>query len=124
MSTEKEEKILDRLRQLASQRACAIDTLTQPNSLTIGSVHDTRRRCGKPGCYCAKEPGHLQTVLMSVSESRRRCQLVRQDDVKTVRRSVARYKDFRAGLRTIKALDLKALTLLKQLMRLRDTPYK
>ena len=118
------EPILDRLQKLTSQRASVLESLTRTEPLTIASVHETRRRCGKPGCYCVEKPGHLQTILMSVSDGRRRCQVVRQADVETVRQSVALYRDFKTGLRTLKGIDAKVLALLKQLMRLRDTPYE
>jgi len=121
---QKNNHILDSLQKLKLQRESLVESLIRTEALTVATMHESRRRCGKPGCYCVEKPGHLQTILMSVSEGRRRCQVVRKADVDTVRQSVAKYRDFKTGLSTLKAIDTKVLALLKQLMRQRDKPYE
>jgi hypothetical protein len=118
------ERALRRLRELESRRAAVVDELGQPDALIVGSFSEVARRCGTPSCHCADGPGHVQAILMSVKDGRRRCQLVRQADLADVRPAVARYRAFRAGVRRLTSLDLKILALLKQLMGLRDQGYK
>jgi hypothetical protein len=107
-----------------SRRAVVVDELAQTDALIIGSLSAVQRRCGKPSCHCAERPGHPQTILMSIDDGRRRCQVIRQADLAAVRQAVERYRAFRAGLRMLSTLDSQILRLLKELMRLRDAGYE
>ena len=124
MGMKSSDRVVRRLREVESQRAVVVDELAQTDGLIIGSLSEVQRRCGKPSCHCAEKPGHLQAILMSVEDGHRRCQLIRQADLATVRQAVERYRSFRAGLRTLSTLDLKVLALLKELRRLRDQGYR
>jgi hypothetical protein len=115
---------VDQLNAVESERTAVVRALARTDPLTVGSLSEIQRRCGKPGCHCSERPGHLQNVLMSVADGRRRCQVIRQDDLPIVRKTVQRYRDFREGLRHLRTLDLKVLTLLKRLMKLRAKTYK
>jgi hypothetical protein len=107
-----------------SRRAVVVDERAQTDALIIGSLSAVQRRCGKPSCHCAERPGHPQTILMSIDDGRRRCQVIRQADLAAVRQAVERYRAFRAGLRMLSTLDSQILRLLKELMRLRDAGYE
>jgi hypothetical protein len=124
MPTKSRKHVVQRLRSAAAQRAAVVDELAQTDPLIIGSLSEVQRRCGKPGCHCAERPGHAQTILMSVHDGRRRCQLIRQADQTAVREAVERYRAFREGLRRLSTLDATVLALLKELMRLRDEGYE
>jgi len=124
MGTKSRERVVRRLREAESRRAAVVDELAQTDVLIIGSLSEVKRRCGKPSCHCAERPGHLQAILMSVEEGRRRCQVIRQGDLTAVRQAVERYRAFRVGLRLLSTLDSKVLALLKELRRLRDQGYE
>lgn len=117
-------RVVRRLRAVESRRAVVVDELAQTDALIIGSLSAVQRRCGKPSCHCAERPGHPQTILMSIDDGRRRCQVIRQADLAAVRQAVERYRAFRAGLRMLSTLDSQILRLLKELMRLRDAGYE
>ena len=92
-----------RLRDAEARRAVVVAELAQTDGLIIGSLSEVQRRCGKPSCHCAERPGHPQTILMSVQEGRRRCQLIRQADLAAVRHAVERYQlSARAYFRLLK----------------------
>lgn len=120
----RKQHVIQRLRAAEAQRAGVVGELAQTDELIIGSLSEVQRRCGKPGCHCAERPGHPQTILMSVRDGRRRCQLIRQADVAAVRQVVERYRMFREGLRRLSTLDATVVALLKELMRLRDEGYE
>jgi hypothetical protein len=124
MAKKSRERVVRRLRDAESRRARIVDELTIADALIIGSLSIVERRCGTPTCRCAKGPGHPQAILMSAEEGRRRCQLVRQDDVPVVRASVKRYRAFREALRLLSTLDSNILTLLKELLALSRIPYQ
>ena len=117
-------RVVRRLRAVESRRAVVVDKLAQTDALIIGSLSAVQRRCGKPSCHCAERPGHPQTILMSIDDGRRRCQVIRQAELAAVRQAVERYRAFRVGLRMLSTLDSQILRLLKELMRLRDAGYE
>ena len=117
-------RVVERLREARSQREAVVDELIELDPLIIGSLSEMLRRCGKPSCHCAERPGHLQAVLMSAQDGRRRCQMIRKADLPAVRQAVERYREFRAGLRELNTIDSRVLALLKELMKLRDEGYK
>jgi hypothetical protein len=124
MGTKSRKRVLQRLRDTESRRALLVKDLAQTSTLIIGSFSIVMRRCGKRSCHCAERPGHAQAILMSVAEDgRRRCQLVRQADVDHVREAVERYRAARQGLRRLSTLDSDVLTVLKELVKLRDEGY-
>jgi hypothetical protein len=124
MRRKSSERVVRRLRAVESRRAVVVDELAQTDALIIGSLSAVQRRCGKPSCHCAERPGHPQTILMSIDDGRRRCQVIRQADLAAVRQAVERYRAFRTGLRMLSTLDSQILRLLKELMRLRDAGYE
>ena len=124
MATKSRETVVRRLHEAESRRAVVVAELAQTDALIIGSLSEVQRRCGKPSCHCAERPGHSQTILMSVQDGRRRCQLIRQADLAAVRQAVERYRAFRKGLRLLSTLDSTVLALLKELMRRCDEGYE
>ena len=124
MATKSREHVVRRLRAAEARRAVVVAELAQTDGLIIGSLSEVQRRCGKPSCHCAERPGHPQTILMSVQDGHRRCQLIRQADLAAVHQAVERYRAFRQGLRLLSTLDSTVLALLKALMRRRDEGYE
>jgi len=124
MARKSSDRAIRRLRDVEARRAAVVDELAQTDALLIGSLSEVQRRCGTPSCHCAERPGHPQAILMSIADGRRRCQVIRQADLATVRRAVERYRAFRRGLRRLSTLDAKVRGLLKELMRLRHEAYE
>jgi len=113
-----------RLRSLAQRSAHLLDALCDDEPFLVGSVSLVKRTCGKPTCHCATTPGHEAWVLATTRDARRRCQVVRQDDVEEVRRRVARYTSFRKALRELNAIQQELKTVLRGLMEGRNLPYE
>lgn len=124
MARKSSARVVRRLRDVEARRAGVVDALAQTDVLLMGSLSEVQRRCGKPSCHCAARPGHAQAILMSIEAGRRRCQVVRQADLATVRRAVERYRAFRRGLRRLSTLETQVRALLKELMRLRHESYE
>ncbi len=116
---------LRRIRRLEAKRARIVGQLRASGLLLVGSLSLVKRTCGKPGCHCAQEPAHEAWLLATrLAGAQRRCQVVRQADVKEVQKRVAAYKRFRAGLRDVEALHKELKALLRGLMENRNVPYE
>lgn len=61
-----------RIRVIQQEMAGLVETLLTRRPLLKGCVYLSRRRCGKPGCACAKGPPHTSTVLAYRGEARQR----------------------------------------------------
>jgi hypothetical protein len=116
--------IIRKIRKLEQERRRVLKGLLVPNPLLIGSLSRVKRTCGKPNCRCAEQPSHEVWTLATNSEAHRRCQVVRQADVKPVQKRLAVYKDFRAALRRLEAIRNEEKSLLRGLMEKRDVPYE
>lgn len=120
-------KILKTTRQLQAleaQRARLIHALTRPEPHLVGSLSLVNRTCGKPTCHCATKPGHAVWTLATTRDGRRRCQVVRLDDVEEIRQRVAAYKDFKQRLAELEAIANDEKEILRGLMEKRHVPYE
>jgi hypothetical protein len=116
-------KALGTLRRLENERKALLARLLVADPLIRGSLSHLRQRCGNPGCHCADSPAHPVTRLATSDAGRQRCQLVRQADVPSVTEHVARYREFREGLRSLDAMFREQKRRLRGLMEQRDVGY-
>jgi len=117
-------KITRKLHALETQRARLIRALTRDEPLLVGSLSLVDRTCGKPTCHCATKPGHPVLTLATRRDARRRCQVVRLDDVNEVRRRVVAYKNFKQVLGELAAIEQDEKALLRGLLEGRNVTYE
>ncbi len=113
-----------KLDALEAQRSRLMRALTRAEPLLVGSLSLVKRTCGKPTCHCAVKPGHAVWTLATSREGRRRCQVVRLDDVEQVRRRVAAYKSFKQRLGELEAVESDEKEILRGLMENRNVTYE
>jgi hypothetical protein len=106
------------------QRRDALKFFDQQDSLIIGSITQTKGRCGKPNCECAQKPSHPITLLMTTANGKKRSQLVRKQDIEGIMALWQRYKKLVAALKYLKNLQQKEIILLKQIIRERSINYR
>lgn len=63
-----------------------------------GALFTLRRRCGKPSCHCASEPGHKSPALAYPEGGRTRTMTLSAAEVDDVRAALERYRTARAAL--------------------------
>lgn len=63
-----------------------------------GALFTLRRRCGKPSCHCANEPGHESPALAYPEGGRTKTMTLSAADVDEVRAALERYNAARAKL--------------------------
>ena len=56
-------KARQRLLRLADEIPAIVHTACERSPLWRGSVHDAKRKCGKPNCRCQRGELHISTIL-------------------------------------------------------------
>ena len=88
-----------RLRQVLRQLAGEVSQLVQPvlvdRPVIKGSVYEIQRRCGKPGCRCARGELHKSMVLSTSEQGRTKLRTIPRGRVTDVRQKVAAYRQIR-----------------------------
>jgi hypothetical protein len=114
------------LRELHKERKRLLRQLMQEHELAIGTVSLVRRKCGNPRCHCAEGEGHLQTLfLFKDQESGRRiCKLVRRADEERLLKAGERYREFREGMKRLRAIDREEKQILMALAQYRALHYE
>ncbi len=93
--------------------------------LAVGTVSVVLRKCGNPGCHCARGDGHPQTLfLFNDEEGRRRCKLVRRADEVRLHAAGKRYRAFRQDLKQLRAIDRREKEILMALRDMRALRYE
>ena len=73
--------------------------------LAVGSVARVNRRCGNPRCRCRDGAGHPQVLFLFKEGIKRRCQLIRRADEKTMLEAGRRYREWRQAWRRLRAIE-------------------
>jgi len=119
-------KLLAALHQLHQERRRRLRRLTREHALAIGTVALVHRKCGNPRCHCLAGPGHPQTLFLfkDPRQSRRRCKLVRRADESQLQQAGERYREFRADLQRLRAIDREEKRILMALAEERAIHYE
>ena len=113
------------LRRVHQERSRLLRLLGGADELAIGSVAVVHRKCGSSGCHCAHDAGHPQTLfLFRGKDGRRHCKLVRRQDEERLLRASGRYREFKAALRQLRAINLEEERILVAQMSRRALQYK
>ncbi len=88
-----------RLRQTLLHLAGEIEGLVKPiySDLPMirGTVYELKRRCGKPGCKCARGDLHTRMVVSASERGKTRLQVIPHGSLVEVQTKVRRYQDLR-----------------------------
>lgn len=115
--------LLRQLEKIEKQRLQIIAAFYESSPVIIGSITQTKGRCGKPNCVCAEKPIHQVTLLMYSVEGKRKSQLIRKDDVEEIMQYWQRYKTLKKMIATLRKLNQKEVEILQQLIQLQKTTY-
>lgn len=117
-------KLAQQLENLEKKRGQIIAAFLETSPLIVGSVTQTKGRCGKPSCVCAEKPCHDITLLMNSEGGKKKSQLIRKNDVEEVLEQWQRYKTLKKMITTFKELNLKEIDILQLLILERKRTYK
>ena len=112
-----------RLRQSLLHRASEIKGLIEPffsdRPVIKGTVYELKRRCGKPGCKCARGELHMRMVVSASEGGRTRLQVIPPGFLVEVQAKVRRYQELRRARARLGELYRKMLKGIDQMEGMR-----
>lgn len=112
------------MSRLHRERRRLIRALESSVPLAVGSVARVHRRCGNPRCGCRDGVGHPQVLFLSKAGTKRRCQLIRRADEKTMLEANRRYREWRKAWRRLRAIENRQKEIWLAEMKKRALKYK
>ena len=112
------------LKKIDEQRQQLIAAFLESSPVIVGSITQTKGRCGRQNCACVQHPTHEITLLMSSDGSKRTSQLIRKNDIEEVLSQWQQYKTLRRFLSSLKELNQKEIKILHELIQDRKRTYK
>ena len=112
-----------RLRQSLLHLASKIKGLIEPffsdRPVIKGTVYELKRRCGKPGCKCARGELHTRMVVSASEGGRTRLQVIPPGFLVEVQAKVRRYQELRRARARLGELYRKMLKVIDQMEGMR-----
>ena len=108
-----------RLRETGRQIDRQIRALIKRDVFVRGGVYRLRRKCGKPGCRCARGALHESWVFLAREEGVQRMRAVPETEAARWRELAERYRRYRRARRELGRQCREALRLVRLLGRAR-----
>ena len=112
-----------RLRQsllhLVSEMKQLVEPFFSDRPVIKGTVYELRRKCGKPGCKCAKGELHARMVVSASEKGRTRLRVIPQGFLVEVQERVKRYQDLRRVRTRLVAIHRQMLRVLDEMEAMR-----
>ena len=83
------------LLHLASGIEYLVKPLFSDRPVMKGTVYELKRKCGKPGCKCAKGELHTRMVVSASEKGKTRLQVIPQGSLVEFQVKVRRYQELR-----------------------------
>jgi hypothetical protein len=84
-----------------------------------GTVYELRRRCGKPGCRCAKGELHARMVVSASEKGKTQLRVIPRGFLVEVRQKVGRYQELRQIRARLVAMHREMLRVLDEMEAMR-----
>ena len=117
-------KLKLQLKNIEEKRRKILKAITNDTPLIVGSITQTKGKCGKINCACSKKATHEITLLMTKENGKKRTQLVRKNDKKNVISLWKRYKFLKQILENLKIYNKEEIELLNQIIYCRKKNYE
>jgi hypothetical protein len=116
-------KKFSRLRQtllhLASEIMGLIEPFFSDRPVIKGTVYELKRRCGKPGCKCARGELHARMVVSASEGGKTRLQVIPHGFLVEVQAKVRRYQELRRVRARLGEIHRKMLKVMDQMEAMR-----
>lgn len=123
IQTKSDREKFSRLRQsllhLAGEFQRVLKPLFSDEPVIKGTVYELKRRCGKPGCRCARGELHTQMVLSASEGGKTRIRVIPQGVLIEVKRKAGHYQELRRARARLGALYRKMLKVIDQMEGMR-----
>jgi len=105
------DKLLDHIQALESRRKQILSDLCLPPQGLPGSLAQSRRRCGSPGCHCHRGEPHLSWTLTFMVEGKKRVEHVPNELLDTIRTRVEEGNAYKSEVAELMAVNAQLLLL-------------
>ncbi|MGQ9689486.1 MAG: DUF6788 family protein [Desulfobaccales bacterium] len=116
---EKFSQLRQALLRLASEIKGLVEPLFSDRPLIKGTVYELKRRCGKPGCRCARGELHICMVVSASEGGKTRLQVIPHGFLVEVQAKVRRYQELRQVRARLGEIYRKMLKVIDQMEAMR-----
>lgn len=104
-----------RVRDLDHRRRQLIEDALRPLPMVVGYLFQMRRRCGQPGCRCARGRLHVSWYLSRRAAGKTKLSYLGRIIPDWLAPRVRRYRDFQRSLASVRKIDREISALLSKL---------
>jgi hypothetical protein len=121
---EKFSRMRQSLPRLLSQMRGLVKPFFSDRPVIKGTVYELRRRCGKPGCKCARGELHARMVVSASEKGKTRLRVIPRGFLGEVQEKVRRYQELRRVRARLVAIHREILKILDgmEAMRREELP--
>jgi len=123
IQTKSQREGFSRLRQSLLHLGNEIKRLIEPffsdRPVIKGTVYELKRRCGKPGCRCARGELHTRMVVSASEGGKTRLQVIPKGFLVEVQAKVRRYQEHRRSRARLGELYRKMLKVIDEMEAMR-----
>ena len=116
---EKFSRLRQSLVQLVNEMKRLVEPFFSDRPVIKGTVYELRRRCGKPGCKCAKGQLHARMVVSASEKGKTRLRVIPRGFLVEVQQKVRRYQDLRRIRVRLVAIHREMLKVLDEMEAMR-----
>ena len=116
---EKFSQLRQSLAHLASEIKGLVEPFFSDRPVIKGTVYELKRRCGKPGCKCARGELHGRMVVSASEGGKTRLQVIPRGFLVEVQAKVRRYQELRRVRARLGEIYRKMLRVMDQMERMR-----
>lgn len=116
---EKFSQLRQSLSQLAGEIKRVVEPLFSNRPVIKGTVYELKRRCGKPGCKCARGQLHARMVVSASEGGKTRLQVIPHGSLIEVQAKVRRYQELRRVRARLGEIYRKMLRVIDQMEAMR-----
>jgi hypothetical protein len=107
------------LLRLVSEIKGLVEPLFSDRPVIKGTVYELRRKCGKPGCKCARGELHTRMVVSASEGGKTRLQVIPKGFLVEVEAKVRRYQELRRVRARLGEIYRKMLGVIDQMEAMR-----
>jgi len=116
---EKFSQLRQTLLRLASEIKGLVEPVFSDRPVIKGTVYELKRRCGKPGCKCARGELHARMVVSASEGGKTRLQVIPKGFLVEVQGKVRRYQELRRVRARLGEIYQKMLKVIDQIEAMR-----
>ena len=116
---EKFSRLRQSLVQLVNEMKRLVEPFFSDRPVIKGTVYELRRRCGKPGCKCARGELHARMVVSASEKGKTRLRVIPRGFLGEVQEKVGRYQELRRVRARLVAIHREILKILDEMEAMR-----